>query len=87
VVPGVATSPQAIAAGYGYDVKLAGTVMNSQDAFGIGAGGGKQMLSRIDIPWSMFGHKIRLGFAVASGTTFFNERGWLIDDVAIATVP
>jgi hypothetical protein len=73
--------------GYIYDVDLSGTVMDGQHAFGIGAGGGTLMLSRIDLASSTFGKQIRIGFAAASGTTYFNMRGWLIDDIAVATVP
>lgn len=87
VKPTFTTKETNIDDGYGYDVKLAGTVMDKQWAFGIGAGGGKLMKSRIDLPSSYFGHKIYIGFAVASGTTFFNMRGWLIDDVSVVTSP
>jgi len=85
--PGFMSPEENIDGGIDYDVKLNGTVMDGQDAFGIGVTSPTGMLSRMDLLSATFGHDIRLGIAVGSGTTWFNMRGWLIDDVVLAVTP
>ncbi len=82
-MPSFDTIEENIDHGWDYDVELTGTVMDGQDAFGTPSGQGL-MTSRMDLISAAIGNEIRLGIAVGSGDTFFNMRGWLIDDVVVA---
>ena len=83
-LPTFSTDEENIDGGYDYDAELVGTPMDSQDAFGIGNADPNGMVSRMDLSSMMYGKDVRLGIASVSGTTFFNMRGWLIDDVVVA---
>ncbi len=87
LTPDFSTNEEKIDGGFGYDVEMNGTVLDGQDAFGIGMISTNGLVSRMDLTSSTFGHNVRLGVAVASGNVFYNMRGWLMDDVAVAVTP
>jgi len=83
-LPDFSMSEENIDGGFNYDVKLDGTVMDNQDAFGIGMTSSDGLMSRMDLASSFHGSTIRIGIAAASGTVYYGQRGWLIDDVVVA---
>ncbi len=87
LTPNFLTVEENIDGGFDYDVELTGTVMDGQDAFGIGQLTDTGLISRMDLLNSQEGKDIRLGIACASGITYFNMRGWLIDDIVLAITP
>lgn len=83
-IPAFATPEADIDGGFDYDVEMNGTALDGQDAFGIGQLNDNGLISRMDFGSFMFDSNMYVGIAAASGTTMFNMRGWLIDDIVVA---